>query len=175
MRSCANSTSAPTWIIQMKQAYLMMMNNNKTNHMTHELLTPRYEVVAQGKKTGQRPYPSSRVRVGDILVMDRMTQENERYCHYPHFIFEHEAQEYPNLFRPMWWGEQRPIDDMPEYVKCVDSDCTEYFKVTDWVFNEEENCLCKVDDDVYTGIGYDYEGNITPATETEYLDYLKNK
>jgi len=133
--------------------------------MTHELLTPRYKVEAD--------YPNSPFKVGDILMIEK--HELHEFVRHGHLVTLHSTiQQYPHLFRRMNWWEQRQIDDMPEYVKCVDSDCTEYFKVTDWVFSEEENCLCKVDDDVYTGIGYDYEGNITPATETEYLDYLKN-
>jgi hypothetical protein len=147
MCSFANNTGAPTWIIQTKQAYLMMTNNNKKNHMTHELLTPRYQVVAD--------YPNSPFNVGDVLVIEK--RELHEFVRHGHLVTLHSTiQQYPHLFRLMNWWEQRPKGDMPEYVRWRK---TGVISKCEWSGN-----VC-----VINGVKFPSLNTFTPATETEYL------
>lgn len=104
--------------------------------MTHPLLTPRYMVEAD--------YPNSPYEVGQILTAPTT-----------------DVQNYPHIFRPMHWSEQRELGEMPRYIKDVYSG--HMLVIEDWK-TEIQNQYFERD------IKY-----FTPATEAEYLEYLKSK
>lgn len=126
-----------------------------------ELLRPRYKVIAD--------YPKSIFKVGEILHVGSMG--DLLYCD----TNGPRMSQYPHLFKPLQWWEDRKPEDMPEYVK---------FK--HYPNGENDFSIVKVDGVFvmhdFTSIGYfgiKYKnggGNIytsfTPASEQEYLDYL---
>lgn len=140
--------------------------------MTHPLLTPRYMVEAD--------YPNSPYEVGDILL-------NYKDTHYRRvsdgYVFtEQKIQNYPHIFRPMHWSEQRELGEMPKYVWYEGAPS----KVTKLVCVEGESGETIVTQTDYDGKGlfnldnqYMLKGfswrEVTPATEAEYLEYLKSK
>jgi hypothetical protein len=64
-----------------------------------DLLKPRYKVIAD--------YPGCRWEVGHIIEMKRVaTSVDDKYF-----------DNYPHLFQPLKWYEERKPEDMPEYVK----------------------------------------------------------
>jgi hypothetical protein len=118
--------------------------------------TQRYEVVAD--------YPSSTYKIGDILHSD--TENMSAFF-----------GKYSHLFRALSWWEHVPIDELPKYVKWVDGSGAEYFKVDKWLLekpteDEMEGTLFVGDNPYSGGLVYDYIGEIHPATEAEYNDYL---
>lgn len=127
--------------------------------MSNNLLTPRYEVVAPNKNKGELPYPNSIYAVGDICTA---TTE------YQVAFFS----KYPHIFRPMHWSEGRKLEEMPRYLKRIRI-ANGVMKVHEyrhlrgrwWVVPEWAN-----------KVGYSSTlDDLTPATETEYLEYLKSK
>ena len=76
---------------------------------TKELLTPRYEVIAD--------YPNSDFGVECIIQLKTI----HPYSGYS-FILGNTVysdsffSKYPHLFRPLHWAEKRDVNDLPEYV-----------------------------------------------------------
>lgn len=115
--------------------------------MAHPLLTPRYMVEAD--------YPNSPYEVGQILTAPTT-----------------DVQNYPHIFRLMHWSEQRELGEMPRYLRRIKSGkevvkAHKYRLINGnwWVVPEWAK---KVG---YDSIVTDY----LPATEAEYLEYLKSK
>lgn len=86
-----------------------------------ELLKPRYLVTAD--------YPCAILEVGQIIntyesAMTYVT-ESEKAC----------LKDYPHLFQPLQWWEERKPEDMPEHVATrpiFESDNVKYYKVSEW-------------------------------------------
>ena len=83
--------------------------------------------------------------------------------------------DYPHLFRLLKWWEHVPVDELPKYVKWVDGNDVEYFEVDKWVLAEPldwyaDGTLFTYGEDGW--LAYNYDGEIFPATESEYTDYL---
>lgn len=74
---------------------------------TQELLTPRYEVIAD--------YPNSPWEVGDILThklgFTYRLNHSEIVRNLP------DIDKYPHLFAPMPWWQGRSVEEMPRYVE----------------------------------------------------------
>lgn len=70
-----------------------------------ELMKPRYKVIAD--------YPGNFLSVGTIIVTHDIWQDFtiELWCQ--------SNDKYPHLFKKLQWWEERAVEDMPEYVKCV--------------------------------------------------------
>jgi hypothetical protein len=114
-----------------------------------ELMRVRYKVIAD--------YPLCHYNVGDILPVpdDKIWEEELIYKKYPH------------LFQPLQWWEERQESEMPEYVKLRTG---HVFKCSNWrkenyylIFNVDGYKRNQRADDYYQ-----------PATETEYLNYIKH-
>lgn len=134
-------------------------------------------VEAPNKQKGELPYPNSPFRVGDILTVKHHPMYNDGEV----FGLEDEQdepnwitypQDFPHIFRPMHWSEGRTLDEMPRYLKRIKSGkevvkAHEYRSIRGnwWVVPEWAK---KVG---YDSIVTDY----LPATEAEYLEYLKSK
>lgn len=132
--------------------------------MTHPLLTPRYMVEAD--------YPNSPYEVGQIIDFSEPAEfksGNVVGADLPETFYN----KYPNIFRPMHWSEQRKVGEMPRYVnrkgvikKVLDP------KYDNRIFGHNEHEI-----EMRTllhGIRY-WKESYTPATEAEYLEYLKSK
>jgi hypothetical protein len=135
--------------------------------------TQRYEVVA--------PMPHfTHLFAGDILVPKQHAlcdlcwgAEDEDNPH----RWVTFCPDYPHLFRPLKWWEGLDIDELPKYVKWVDGNDVEYFEVDKWVLAEPLEWYA--DGTLFTygdgdWLAYNYDGEIYPATEAEYQDYLTN-
>lgn len=119
------------------------------------------------------PYPGSHWEVGDIF--EHINNDIYVVSHYPVKMLGVILETYPHIFQPLpWWSDRKP-EDMPEYVKEVDSlyKIGEVVKVKEWVLeNEETDCPCFQDerDNHFTWIrGFE------PATESEYNAYINQK
>ena len=80
-------------------------------------------------------------------------------------LFLSDMPNYPKIFRPMHWSEQRGLGEMPRYLRFVDSP-THVLQVDTYLlgkvlFNEH--------------VAWQPIEWYTPATEAEYLEYLKSK
>lgn len=114
-----------------------------TEQKIQELLKPRYKVIGD--------FPHSSMPVG--MVFCKEYSDGDFWDKYPH------------LFRKLEWWEERTVEEMPEYIKIVDTG--EVVKV----------------DTYRLGIGF-IANNLTikkvlstntlPATEQEYLTYKNN-
>ena len=136
--------------------------------------TQRYEVVA--------PMPHfTHLMAGDILVPKYHTlyggycwgmEDEDNVSKWVTF-----CPQFPHLFRLLKWWEGLAVDELPKYVKWVDGNDVEYFKVDEWIrfqtddFSAEGGTLF-MHDDYCTQFVYNYDGEIYPATEAEYNDYI---
>lgn len=135
-----------------------------------ELMKPRFKVIAD--------YPGS--HFGDNQVLNLNYNNREGLWEYTwaehdgmYDISEASLKEYPHLFRPLQWWEERDVKDMPEYVKWTknwDSNPVREagdVMVVEWISNSH-----------FTSEGEDWKltgGWFIPATETEWEEYLKTK
>jgi hypothetical protein len=136
--------------------------------------TQRYEVVA--------PMPHfTHLMAMDILIpMVHPINENVPYWGREEdkdnpFNWVDFCPNFPHLFRLLKWWEGLAIDELPKYVKWVDGNDVEYFKVDKWVLAEPLEWYA--DGTLFTygdggWLAYNYDGEIYPSTEAEYQDYI---
>lgn len=112
-----------------------------------ELLKPRYKVVAL--------WPSTDFVLGQIIT--NLGESAIRYY-----------DEWPHLFKKLEWWRGRKIEEMPEYLK---------LRGQNWVFKPIKYLLPfeVICPDEETKTFTHQLQNFIPATETEYLSYLKTK
>jgi hypothetical protein len=133
----------------------------------------RYEVVAPMPHfthlfKGDILYPKQHALAGDCWGHDEETNPHRWVTFCP---------DYPHLFRLLKWWEGLAIDELPKYVKWVDGNDVEYFKVDEWLRFQtndafDEGGTLFMHDDYCTQFAYNYDGEIYPATEVEYNDYI---
>jgi hypothetical protein len=122
-----------------------------------ELMKPRYKVIAD--------YPFNKYHaVGKIIIVEsEIVARNEN----GYRVVECEWEKYPAIFKPLEWWEHREEKDMPEYVKLLNQqDKIEVHKAGNWNMRNGMPCI--------EGFGVFIVKDMTPATETEYLNF-KNK
>jgi hypothetical protein len=119
-----------------------------------DLLKPRVKCIA--------PYPGMNNRkVGDII-------EWIEGLHGPQDLWLGVYGEYPHLFKPLQWWEERGIDEMPEYVKCIwENKLIGIYKIQKWEIENRRGLISQ------TQVISISEG-VEPATENEYLKYVNN-
>lgn len=142
-----------------------------------ELLKPRVKVIA--------PWPEMErwlARVGDILTDPggNETVRNQNDDAVPTFEWE----TFPHLFRKLEWFDERDIEDMPDYVRCI----SEFHRII------KEGRVYKVvskgsfDDDMELNMraskywcfveGYERRLNYShfvPATSADYTAYIEKQ
>ena len=108
-----------------------------------ELLKPRWKVIAD--------YPKSQFKVGEIIE----SKTGFLYC----------FEDYPHLFQPLQWWEERKLEDMPEYVNYNGG----IYKV--------ESPLTIIDGYIYTeGAVIECQLKLSlPATISEYESYKQKQ
>lgn len=111
-----------------------------------ELLRPRYKVIAQ--------YPFSSHPNGEII---KATTGGTYFDQYPH------------IFKKLEWWEDRKPEDMPEYIKEG-----RFIHKSTWRLNSLGEVILTVSD-----TDWHVNANVMhwfqPATEQEYLEYIKQK
>jgi len=136
--------------------------------------TQRYEVVA--------PMPHfTHLFKGDILVPKFHSlcgfcwgKEDEEDVH-KWVTF---CPDYPHLFRLLKWWEGLEVDELPKYAKWECDKDIHFYKVGMWLleppqmpFDDGTLFLYNYDEDTEQ-FAYNYDGEIYPATEAEYNEYL---
>lgn len=131
-----------------------------------DLMRPRFLVIAD--------YPGLKISVGSILIPNRLdgtinnewvTPDNNNRC----CLYGYDLSEYPHLFRKLSWWEFRKPEEMPEYVKRVESG--RVYRLAD------------ADEKYEFGFEFDYpmaEHNVLyneclPATAADYTNYQSSK
>jgi len=110
-------------------------------------------------------YPNSPFRVGQIL--EYRNEIRPEFCDYGTgcSISEHDAKTYPKIFRLMHWSEQREFSEMQRYLRFIHS--------PEYVLRVGVYIAGRV-----SFVGKQGTNKIewyAPATEAEYLEYLKSK
>ena len=85
-----------------------------------ELMKPRYKVTAD--------YPGSRFIIGQILKKVKTVSGKEFV---PSML--QQPDDFPHLFQPLKWWEDRKPEDMPEYLKVYYKDEVQFHKVSQWL------------------------------------------
>ena len=138
---------------------------------TEQLLAPRYKVIAD--------YPQSRFNPDEILIPNRMDGKvdnqwvnqdpnDKRYIHA-------QLENFPHLFKPLQWWEDREEKDMPEYVKwryMPECDAKTMDGYIAKVFGWSQAGYGVITDDGKTTTATKYW---TPATHTDYTNYQNSK
>lgn len=124
-------------------------------------------------------YPNSPFRVGDVLTV----KHHPLYADGEVFGLEEEqdvlkeityAKDYPHIFRLMHWSEGRKLEDMPRWVR-LRNGSSRVCEVSEWVKSKSRP------NEFYTVLSWGNTGGqfwahmVNPATEAEYLEYLKSK
>jgi len=83
-----------------------------------ELLKPRYKVIAL--------FPLCDLKLGDIISFETPHVPVASYCalngnQIKYAVPEETIKDYPHLFKPLQWWEDRNLADLPEYVKCIET------------------------------------------------------
>lgn len=135
-----------------------------------DLLAPRYKVIAD--------WPSlDEIVIGDIIEGDIFESES---------LFNTPMNDYPHLFKKLEWWQERKPEEMPEYIKFTDDYIgfkrgQVYATCENWTDDIDDSC------DIYfmkDKLSKEEYGNhiaipggdwIQPATEEEFLNYLKSK
>lgn len=147
-----------------------------------ELLRIRYRV--------EKNYPNSPFSIGDILM--QRTPNSAVFRKQTDHSTGVVAELYPHIFRKLEWHKERDINDMPEYIKIINKECSLIYgtikESMGWgVFPDEGNnygnegdffTLIQITEDT---TGYEigelirmHVKNIMPATEQEYLTYIES-
>jgi hypothetical protein len=136
--------------------------------MTHSLLQPRYIV--------EQDYPNSPFLLGDILVVKHHPmykdgevfglQDDDNVLNWITY-----AKYFPNIFRLLKWHEYKELDEMPRYGKILDD---EAIRIIEWNYSKYIGLSGEVKD-AKNYYGVVYPCLVTPASEEEYLNYLKSK
>lgn len=124
-----------------------------------ELMRPRYKVIAG--------YPDSHYTIGTIL--------DRNWCRYENDDEETgkiiwQLSDFPHLFKRLEWWEERPIEDMPIYVKHRSN----VYQVDRWCGSFQNKCWvgCYLKGD---GVYFIYSHELTTATAAEYEQYINQK
>ena len=124
-----------------------------------ELLEKRYKVIALWIKSPLK------INIGDIIKWDDLT--GDFYCKGERF--NKDLESYPHLFQPMEWWQDRDVKDMPEYVVFPDGhhniEKGQIVKVFNW-YRYPDACIFH---------NHIHANWMLPSTETDYLNYLKQK
>ena len=119
--------------------------------------------------------PNSPFRVGDIIYKphpeDMLVNDKDLYTQIQ--VFGRKSiSDFPHIFRPMHWSEGRTLDEMPKYLRRIRSG-NEVVKVHEYRLIRGKRWVVP---EWAKKVGYDsIVTDYLPATEAEYLEYLKSK
>lgn len=133
----------------------------------NDLLMPRYKVIAD--------YPEMPFSLNQIIDINTnwLGEASYEWADYDGMrrVYQTELNQYPHLFKPLSWWEDRDFNDMPEYIKAKERDGSYVlYKITGWNFGEYTTGYFE------NGVPISMEENdILPATEEEYTQYINSK
>jgi hypothetical protein len=136
----------------------------KSKAMTPEqLLAPRFEVIAD--------YPSSQLRIGDILTQSVNGGyfeggKDDHGC--PIQILETDIYSCTSIFKPLQWWERREASEMPEYYKYSGNHGV--FKTSFRINGDIVMLNFSPTETIPVNLAY-----CLPATKSEYDQYIKSK
>lgn len=135
----------------------------KDKDVIEGLLHQRYKVIAH--------YPNCEFAIGEVLQYEPETETTRPVLkdELGYETYTINPDNYPAIFKPLQWWEERKPEEMPEYVKWTHpgvKTLSDYFKVFQWQKNSVGAWLCDVKE------AHLYIRDVVPATEAEYLDYL---
>ena len=114
-----------------------------------ELMKPRYKAVAD--------YPKSIHPVGEIIQYD--------------YDKDGTLGNWPHLFKPLEWWEDRKPEDIPKYIKSIFNDKSIIVRELIAVTPDGFKAVAK---DSRKGYRICYHDRWLPATEQEYLSYIES-
>jgi hypothetical protein len=129
-----------------------------------ELLKPRYKVIAD--------YPGNEWKVGDILDRDWGWDGDDESG------FKHHVSDYPHLFKKLHWADERPVEQMPRYIKGKER----VYEVTGWSKDiighfypkNKVEVFIKEDSENFSNIEWHFfKDQFLPATADDYNAYLQ--
>jgi hypothetical protein len=126
---------------------------NDTKVSVEDLLKPRYRVIAD--------YPGSQFTVGQIIQKQKYMDGK---WHVKGFL--NEPENYPDIFKPLEWWEEREPEEMPQYVK---SEHRKRVAKARFDMNDTSAWFMFLDGEVHP---YAPGTEWLPATETDYLNYI---
>lgn len=165
---------------------------------TEDLMKPRYKVIAD--------YFYNPYKIGDIITV--LYDDRSVHLTTTHYRDEFGGEveqancfnpkrlnDYPHIFQPLEWWQERAIGDLPEYVKVTREDCAKdtglYCRVHKWspidnllpssigeigaeLEGYEPSYLCRPDLN-FPGQRYGRLNavHLLPATEADYNAYLQ--
>lgn len=132
-----------------------------------QLLIPR--VMCEGGKEGEPNDTSGDFKTGEILTVGTLVQIGLQLFTASELLLTELCAKFPRLFRPMPWWEGRKPEDMPRYLSSIA--LYKDFHIVE-VSNHYIKHFIGKKDGQYWEAPYD---EYLPATEQEYLDYIKQK
>jgi len=140
------------------------MKQNNDQQLVSELMKPRVKCIGYQ----DMHYPGSPFGTGKILTFEKIHGEL-RYEWFEYdgknWITKSETDNYPHLFKPLQWWEEREREDMPDYIRIedmvVEVDCYVYDIGFNFYYGESAGYSKRVFNE-YT----------IPATLSEYTQYL---
>lgn len=127
-----------------------------------ELLKIRYKVIAD--------YPENKYfKIGDILIESDHIPKGRFGKKITRHWASVNAHDYPHLFKPLFWWEDRKPEDMPEYVRVKDT--CQIFQHTLINRRFEKNEICKIAEISQTA-SFQF---FLPATKEEFEEYESQK
>lgn len=133
-----------------------------------QLMQPRYKVI--------NGYPHSPFNIGQILFKVKPLYGLDYIATFDgqQNIDNSWVTQYPHIFQKLQWYEERKIEDMPEYVKHVNSGQVK--KVTKYLLGQFGNSFYSGEIEKrgkYKGTEISYKLNgCEPATEEEYNQFI---
>lgn len=133
-----------------------------------ELLIPR--VLCIGGKEGEPNYPGSRFMTGDIIEQNGRDYWSIKA---DAWLNQTTVKKFPHLFQPLQWWYGRTVEEMPRYVNT--NSVYGIRKVKEWAFIKGEKLDRWRVEDTRGEIYSTFHLDITPADESEYQEYQKQK
>lgn len=118
-----------------------------------ELMTPRFKVIDD--------YPNSLFKIDEILTNNERIFCDENSKRYSDF---------PNIFKPLEWWEERELTDFPKYLKEEYSNIV--IKVENYYLKYHKIHFRYFDLEIQN-FSNEYIYDFIPSTEEEYLEYIK--
>lgn len=132
-----------------------------------ELMKPRFEVIAV--------FPFCPVvikeqleRVTNTLFIVSKIGENANVWHLS------EIEKYPHLFRKLNWWDKRNIEDMPTYIKSETQVVKPDWQLEEWMGNKYLRAYDSSAKKYNMSLSFKLQ-LFEPATEQEYLEFVKKK
>ena len=131
-----------------------------------------FRVLCIGTEDGKQNYPKSLFKSGQVLELDNISHDGRNCYVVPSYDIDYFLS-YPNCFKPLPWWYGRTVEEMPRYVNT--NSVYGIRKVKEWAFIKGEKLDRWRVEDTRGEIYSTFHLDITPADESEYQEYQKQK